>query len=169
MAHQICVACEDKALRTSSWLVIGCRLPIATKPDLAKISPFRRQFFFYLTNNNFIIFFSFTELIDKIIRYLKNILIKTCWLANNNFKYYTIITICFFPNTGKGNIWNIVHIYSLKLDSFTENSFFLKKGLNIRQDTIKLLEENIGKIFWYQPYKCFLGSISQANRNKSKK
>lgn len=47
------------------------------------------------------------------------------------------------------------------------NSKWLK-DLNVRQDTPKLLEENIGKTFWYQPYRCFLRLVSQSNRNKSK-
>ena len=42
------------------------------------------------------------------------------------------------------------------------------EDLNIKQDT-KLLEENTGKTFSdYQPYKCFLRSVSQDKRNKSK-
>ena len=40
------------------------------------------------------------------------------------------------------------------------------KDLNIRQNTIKLLEGNIGKTLWYQSYKSFLRSVSHKSKNK---
>ena len=45
------------------------------------------------------------------------------------------------------------------------NSKWLK-DLNIKQDTIKRLEENIGKTF--SEIKCFLRSVSKSNINKNK-
>ena len=42
------------------------------------------------------------------------------------------------------------------------------EDLNVRQDTIKLLEENRGKTFSDQPHEYFLRSVSQSNRNRSK-
>ena len=42
------------------------------------------------------------------------------------------------------------------------------KDLNIRQDTIKVLEENRQNILWHKPYEYILRSVSQSNRNKSK-
>ena len=39
---------------------------------------------------------------------------------------------------------------------------------SVRYDTIKPLEENIGKTLWHKLYQCFLRSVSQGNRNKSK-
>ena len=47
------------------------------------------------------------------------------------------------------------------------NSKWLK-DLNVRQDTIKLPEVNIGKTFRYQPYECFLRSVSQRTEIKAK-
>ena len=42
------------------------------------------------------------------------------------------------------------------------------KDLNMRQDTMKLLEKNMGKTFWHKSSQCFLSSVFQGNRNKSK-
>ena len=42
------------------------------------------------------------------------------------------------------------------------------KHLTMRHDTIKLLEENIGKTFSDINHTNVLRSVSQANRNKSK-
>ena len=47
------------------------------------------------------------------------------------------------------------------------NSKWLK-DLNIRQDTIKLLEGNIDKHSLTSTVQCFLRSVSQGNRNKNK-
>ena len=45
------------------------------------------------------------------------------------------------------------------------NSKWLKELIS---DTIKLPEDNIGKIFSDKPYKCFFRSVSPGNRNKNK-
>ena len=42
------------------------------------------------------------------------------------------------------------------------------KVLNIRLDTIKLLEENIGRMLWRQSQQYLSWSVSQSNGNKNK-
>ena len=42
------------------------------------------------------------------------------------------------------------------------------KDLNIRCDTTKLLEENIGNTFSNKLYQCFLRSVYDGNRNRYK-
>ena len=40
--------------------------------------------------------------------------------------------------------------------------------LNIKHDTLKLLEENRQSVLWHKSYQCFLRSLSQGNINKNK-
>ena len=40
-ACQSCPTCENRAIVTLPWLVIGCRLPLGTEYDLGKIAHFR--------------------------------------------------------------------------------------------------------------------------------
>ena len=66
-----------------------------------------------------------------------------------------------------GNLDSCMQINETKTHPHTmcKNKLKMAESLNIRQDTIKLLEEKLGKTF---SYKCFLRSVPQSNRNKSK-
>ena len=57
---------------------------------------------------------------------------------------------------------------SMKLEHTSMPYLEWLKDLNIRHDTIKLLEENIGKTFSDINWSSFLRSVSEGNRNKSK-
>ena len=44
----------------------------------------------------------------------------------------------------------------------------MAQRLKLKTDTIKLLEERIGKTFSHKSYRCFLRLVSQSKRNRSR-
>ena len=59
------------------------------------------------------------------------------------------------------------HTHTHTASSCSQRVGFFKCAFKQLIDIIKL-EENTDKTIWYKLYQCFLGSVSQDNRNKSK-
>ena len=64
--------------------------------------------------------------------------------------------------------WTDVNQVKLKHSLTLYTNVKWLRDLNIRHNTIKLLQENTGRTHWAKSYQCFLWSFSQGDKNKSK-